>query len=136
MVELEGVIIEVDNYQYSLGERDNYLREIEEQIQNKRDFLLNRGKHLEKLKMENHFLKGVQNDYTTYYSTILKQKEEQIAAINILNQYLNEMIVNSQVTENNIQNTKKEQKHILKEMDRIKKELDNIIKINHNILQN
>lgn len=135
MVEVEGIIIEVDDYQDSLGERDNYLRGIEEQIQNKRDFLLNRGKHLEKLKMENHFLKGVQNDYTTYYSTILKQKEEQIAAINMLNQYLNEMIVNSQVTENDIQNTKKEQRHILKEMDRIKKELDNIIKVNSGILE-
>ncbi len=135
MVEVEGIIIEVDDYHDSLGERDNYLRGIEEQIQNKRDFLLNRGKHLEKLKMENHFLKGVQNDYMTYYSSILKQKEEQIAAINMLNQYLNEMIVNSQVTENDIQNTKKEQRHILKEMDRIKKELDNIIKVNSGILE-
>jgi hypothetical protein len=133
-MEVEGFIIEID--ENNLGERDNYLQQIEEQIQNKRNFLLNRSRYLERIKDENNFLEGVRKNYSNYYSTILKQKDEQIAAMNMLNQYLNEMILNSKTKETEFQNTKKEQKYILKEMDRIKRELDGIIKVNQSILQN
>jgi len=132
-MEVEGFIIEID--ENNLGERDNYLQQIEEQIKNKRNFLLNRSKYLERIQRENHFLEGVRKNYSNYYSTILKQKDEQIAAMNLLNTYLNEMILNSKTKETEIQNTKKEQRHILKEMDRIKRELDGIIKVNQSILQ-
>lgn len=133
-MEVEGFIIEID--ENNLGERDNYLQQIEEQIKNKRNFLLNRSKYLERIQRENHFLEGVRKNYSNYYSTILKQKDEQIAAMNLLNTYLNEMILNSKTKETEIQNTKKEQRHILKEMDRIKRELDGIIQVNQSILQN
>ncbi len=131
-MEIEGFVIEIDKN--DLGERDNYLQQIENQIQNKRDFLLNRSHYLEKIKKENQFLEGVRNNYANYYSTILKQKEEQIQAMNMLNQYLSEMVLNSKTRETEIQNTKKEQKYILKEMDRIQRELDGIIKVNQSIL--
>lgn len=133
-MEVEGFIIEID--ENNLGERDNYLQQIEEQIKNKRNFLLNRSKYLERIQRENHFLEGVRKNYSNYYSAILKQKDEQIAAMNLLNTYLNEMILNSKTKETEIQNTKKEQRHILKEMDRIKRELDGIIQVNQSILQN
>jgi hypothetical protein len=131
-MEIEGFVIEID--ENDLGERDNYLQQIENQIQNKRDFLLNRSHYLEKIKKENQFLEGVRNNYANYYSTILKQKEEQIQSMNMLNQYLSEMVLNSKTRETEIQNTKKEQKYILKEMDRIQRELDGIIKVNQSIL--
>jgi len=133
-MEVEGFIIEID--ENNLGERDNYLQQIEEQIKNKRNFLLNRSKYLERIQRENHFLEGVRKNYSNYYSTILKQKDEQIAAMNLLNTYLDEMILNSKTKETEFQNTKKEQRHILKEMDRIKRELDGIIQVNQSILQN
>ena len=131
-MEIEGFVVEID--ENDLGERDNYLQQIENQIQNKHDFLLNRSHYLEKIKKENQFLEGVRNNYANYYSTILKQKEEQIQAMNMLNQYLSEMVLNSKTRETEIQNTKKEQKYILKEMDRIQRELDGIIKVNQSIL--
>ena len=132
-MEVDAFLIEFN--ENNLGERDVYLQQIEEQIRNKHKFLSNRSKYLDKLKKENRFLEGVRNNYTDYNSTILKQKEEQIKAMKMLNQYLTEMILESKATENEIQNTKMEQKYILREMDRIQKELDNVIQLNHSILQ-
>jgi hypothetical protein len=114
-------------YQINLADRDNYLTQIENQIQAKRNLLLEKRNTLEKTIQQNQFLEGVKNDYQKYHSYIINQHQEQMRAMDILNQYLNDIIVSGKMTEKDIHNTRDEQNEIIKEMDKIKKNLDEII---------
>jgi hypothetical protein len=114
-------------YELNLADRDNYLTQIENQIQAKRNLLLEKRKTLESTVGQNQFLEGVKNDYQRYHNYIIKQNQEQMRAMNILNQYLGDIMVSGKLTEKDIHNTRKEQSSILKEMDQIKNSLDKII---------
>lgn len=115
-------------YEINLADRDNYLTQIENQIQAKRNLLLEKRKTLESTVSQNQFLEGVKNDYQRYHNYIIKQNQEQMRAMNILNQYLGDIMVSGKLTEKDINNTRHEQTSILKEMDKIKSNLDEIIK--------
>ena len=127
----ENIIIE----DYDLGQRDNYLSQIEQQIKNKRNFLLNKRDKLKHLSKENEFLVNVRNDYQNYHNIILKQKQDQLASMDLLNQYINDIIVSGKLTEQDIKNQKQERNSILREMDKIKKDLDGLIQTNDDIIQ-
>jgi predicted N-acyltransferase len=113
--------------QLSLGERDNYSSQIEQQIQAKREMLLDKQKTLKRRIQENQYLEGVYNDYDKYYNYIRKQKEGQIKQMELLNQYLDDIIVNGKLTDEDIAQNKKEQDEILNSIAGIKTELDKII---------
>ena len=119
-------------YEINLADRDNYLTQIENQIQAKRNLLLEKRKTLESTVGQNQFLEGVKNDYQRYHSYIIKQNQDQMRAMNILNQYLGDIMVSGKLTEKDINNTRNEQNNILKEMDKIKSNLDEIINPNPN----
>jgi hypothetical protein len=114
-------------YEINLADRDNYLTQIENQIQSKRNLLLEKRKTLESVVGENRFLEGVKNDYQKYHNYIIKQNQDQMRAMNILNQYLGDIMVSGKLTEKDINNTRQEQNDIIKEMDKIKSSLDEII---------
>ena len=115
-------------YELTLADRDNYLSQIEGQIQSKRNLLLEKRKSLEESIKQNHFLEGVRNDYQKYHNYILKQNQDQMRALNLLNQYLGDIMVSGKLTEKDIHNTRREQGEILGEMDKLKSDLDEIIK--------
>jgi hypothetical protein len=127
--------VPIPHEEYDLGERDNYLNQIEKQIKNKRDFLLKKRSKVEHLSKENEFLENIKNDYQKYYNVILKQKQDQMKAMELLHQYIDDIKVSGKLTDQDMINTKKEQNTILGEMDRIKKDLDGLIKTNETILQ-
>jgi len=114
--------------QISLGNRDQYLLQIEAQIQDKRKWLLNKRKVLKKTVKENKFLEGVKSDYEKYHNFIVNQKQQQIKAMSLLNQYIGDIIVSGKLTEKDIQQTKNEEKEILGQIDKIKNDLDEIMK--------
>jgi hypothetical protein len=119
--------LEVD-LDLDLATRDFYLQKIENQIMAKRQMLLAKQKMLRKTSRQNHFLEEVQNDYSKYYNFIIKQKEEQIRSMNIIKQYLSDMIVSGKLTKEDIDEAKKEQRNILGEIGHIKGNLDEIMK--------
>jgi intracellular sulfur oxidation DsrE/DsrF family protein len=86
-------------YQLTLAERDLYLVHIETQMEQKRRMLLE------------------------------KQKEDQIRAMNYLNQYIDEIIVNGKLTDIDLENAKMEQDELIQEMAQIKSGLDEIIQL-------
>ena len=131
-VPVENTIIDED---YDLGQRDNYLSQIEQQIKNKRTFLLNKRDKLKHLSKENEFLVNVRNDYQNYHNIILKQKQDQVASMELLNQYISDIMASGKMTEQDIKNQKQERDMILREMDKIKKDLDGLIKTNNDIIQ-
>jgi hypothetical protein len=116
-------------FQLSLADRDKYLQQIEQQIAAKRKLLLNKRNYLEKTLKENAFLDGVKKDYQKYRNYIVKEKQDQLRAMNILKQYTEDLVVSTKMTEANIKETKRDQKEILREMERIKRELDEIIDV-------
>ena len=121
-------IIEIKPSQISLGNRDQYLMQIEAQIADKRKWLLNKRKVLKKTVKENKFLVGVKSDYEKYHNFIVNQKQGQLKAMGLLNQYIGDIIVSGKLTEKDIQQTKDEQKEILGQINKIKSDLDEIMK--------
>ena len=112
----------------NVADRDNYLEQIEAQITSKRTLLLEKRKNLEQSIKQNQFLEGVKNDYQIYNNYIIKQKQDQMRAMGILNQYVGDIMVSGKLTDADIHNTKIEQKNILSEMSKIKQELNDAMK--------
>jgi hypothetical protein len=114
-------------YKLTLVERDLYLVRIEAQVESKRKMLLEKQKVLQQTAKENEYLEMVRNDYKKYYDHIVKQKEDQMNAMNFLNQYVDDIIVKGELTDADLENAKMEQDELLREMDDIKRSLDEII---------
>jgi len=115
-------------YEITLAEKDMYLSQIEKQIQAKRNLLLEKRRTLENNVKQNKFLEGVRNDYQKYNNYIINQKNEQIRAMSIINQYIGDIMVSGKLTEKDIHNTRLEQNQILHEIDTVKQSLDEFIK--------
>lgn len=112
----------------NLAQRDGALMRIRNQISAKRQFLLDKQRELKKESQYNQFLKTIYSDYKRYHEYIIREKEEQIAAMESLKDYIKDIIKTNQLTEEQIANAKKEQDYILKEMDNIRGDLEIIVK--------
>ena len=110
-----------------LVKRDEKLLHREELIEAKRRMLLDKQKKLRFVVKQNRFLDAVKNDYATYYNYISKQKQDQIKALELLNQYIHDLSVSGQLSKHNVEDAKFEQGKILHEVKSIKKGLDDII---------
>jgi hypothetical protein len=116
-------------YKLTLAERDLYLVHIDTLMDEKRKMLLEKQKTLQQTAKENEYLEMVRNDYRKYYNHIVKQKEDQINAMNYLKQYIDEIMVNGKLTDMDLENAKMEQDELIQEMDNIKSKLDEIIEL-------
>jgi len=116
-------------YKLTLAERDLYLVHIDTLMDEKRKMLLEKQKTLQQTAKENEYLEMVRNDYRKYYNHIVKQKEDQINAMNYLKQYIDEIIVDGKLTDTDLENAKMEQDELIQEMDNIKGKLDEIIEL-------
>jgi phosphoketolase len=112
----------------SLAERDLALIKIESQIESKRKLLLEKRKKLEETAKTNEFLKMVLGDYATYYDKIEDEKEKQINTMNMLNNYVKDIMKSGKLTDADIVRAKEDQRMLLQEIVSIRKELDEVIK--------
>jgi chromosome segregation ATPase len=110
-----------------LGVRDKFIRQIEDQIRTKKQLLLEKRRYLDKTKAENEYLAGVRNDYEKYRNYIVNEKEQQLRAMNILEEYTERLKHKAQMTEQQIQETRQDQRLITNEIDRIKGDLNYLI---------
>ena len=113
--------------QMSLADRDKHIMRIEEQIEANRNLLLEKQKKMNVLAKQNAFLVGVRDDYNRYHQYIVKQKQEQLNAMESLHQYLADLANSTDMTLNNIKDAAIEQDKVLKEMRKIKGNLDDIV---------
>ena len=116
-----------------LENRDQQLLQIENLIDAKRKMLINKQKNFKNLTKQNEFLNEVKQDYNKYYGYIVKQKEDQMSALTLLNGYIKDLTVSGTLSKNNIEDAKNEQNKILTEINSIKKGIDDIIKETGNI---
>ena len=119
--------------QLDLATRDLYLQKIQDQIMAKRSLLLAKQKMLRKTAKQNHLLNDIMQDYATYYQFIIKQKQDQIRSMEIIKQYLNDIIVSGNFAKTDIIQAKKEQKVILGEINNIRENLYEIMNQTDNL---
>ena len=116
-----------------LENRDQQLLQIENLIDAKRKMLIGKQKKFKNLTKQNEFLNEVKQDYNKYYGYIVKQKEDQMSALTMLNGYIKDLTISGTLSKNNINDAKNEQNKILTEINSIKKGIDDIIKETGNI---
>jgi len=104
-------------------------------INEKRQMLLRKQRHVIKLSKMNSFLRDLKDDYLKYNNYIVKQKQDQVTALNLLNNYIADLSKSGHLSEYNIKDAKIEQIKIMKELKSIKTGLDKIMNEN-NQLQN
>ena len=110
-----------------LENRDQKLLLIENLIDAKRKMLIGKQKKFKNLTKQNEFLNEVKQDYNKYYGYIVKQKEDQMSALTLLNSYIKDLTISGSLSKNNIEDAKNEQVKILTEINSIKKGIDDII---------
>lgn len=129
MLRMEGQIIQaaIQANLVPLKEKDDRFMKIQELIDAKRELLIKKQKKLKFISKQNKFLETVKNDYAKYHSYITQQKRDQINALKVLDEYINDLTMSGQLTKHNIEDAKEEQHKILKEVNSIKHSLDEII---------
>jgi hypothetical protein len=106
---------------------ENQFLHLQDIIKIKRNMLIQKQKKLKQLIKQNNFLKDVRNDYVSYNNYIVKQKEEQIVALQLLEKYIHDLTISGNLSENNLKDALYEQNKIKKELKSIKLSLDHLV---------
>lgn len=88
------------------------------------------------MEKQNAFLQDVKKDYNKYYEYIIQQKKDQMKALELLNQYVDDLTRSGNLNGNNLKDAKHEQKRIMREMNNIRRGLDKIIADTNDIESN
>ena len=111
----------------SFREKDERFMQIQQMLDAKTHLLEQKHKYLHHIKQENSFLNDVLKDYAKYGSFIVQQKKDQMDALKVLNEYIEDLKTNGKLTKQNIEDAKMEQQKILGELNTIKNYLDDLI---------
>lgn len=109
---------------------DDKLLKIDELIEAKRQMLQDKQKTIGKIAKQNKFLEDVKNDYANYNNIIMKQKQEQIQALELIHKYINDLKSTEQISRQNIEDAKNDQLKIMNEIQSIKQNLEGIVNSN------
>jgi len=107
--------------------KEDQFVQLQQLVDSKRQLLLDKQRHLQIVSKENTFLEDIKDDYSKYYNYIIKQKQDQIVALSVLDNYIKDLTVSNKLSKQNVKDARYEQTKILSEMDTIKKNLDSII---------
>ncbi len=110
-----------------MSEVDGKLVKLQDAIQMKRQFLMNRQTHLNDVQTQNQFLATVRRDYEKYYHFIREQKMEQMNALKLLNTYIHDLNETGELNRQNMENARYEQQRVLDEIASVKNELDTMV---------
>ena len=119
--------------QMDLASKDKKFIQLQQLIELKRKMLLDKQIKYKKISKQNHFLEEIKNDYSNYSNYIMKQKQEQIQALEILHNYVKDLTISGNLSKQNVKDAKYEQKKIIKELKSIKHNLDDVIQNNTDI---
>ena len=120
--------------QMNLASKDQQFVQLQQLIDLKRKMLLDKQIKYKKISKQNHFLEEIKNDYSNYSNYIMKQKQEQIQALEILNNYVRDLTNSGNLSKQNVKDAKYEQKKIIKELKSIKHNLDEVIQNNNDVV--
>ncbi len=109
-------------------QKNNQFMQIQQLIDSKRELLERKQKTLKKIQKQNQFLGVVRDDYRKYQDYITQQKHDQINALQIINNYIDDLTQTGKLSKYNIEDAKVEQEKIMQEVDSIRAGLDDIMK--------
>lgn len=112
---------------HPLAQRDLKLREIRKKIYDKKLQLKNNMSMLKKEIGTNEDLKRILSDYEIYVQELKKKKQEQIIYFELMQDYLEKITNDSDLTAEALIRTKDEQRSILEEMKKVKNELKELV---------
>ena len=104
---------------------DEKFMHLQEQIEHHEQLQLANSMNLNAMTKENHFLEHVKEDYKQFSDILVQQKRDQVKALEMLDKYISG--ITKDLTKNNVDDAKFEQKRILKELREIQKNLDMIL---------
>ena len=110
-----------------IAERDNQIEDLQTRIHAKRFMLLQRRKAIEVASKQNRFLAEVKKDYDKFYKKLVKQKNDQMVAIDYLTKYIDNIIEEEGLSAQKINEAKQEHKEMLSTVRSIKESLDEIL---------
>jgi len=107
--------------------KGNQLQQIEQLIDARRNMLIEKQKKLRFISKQNAFLTAVKDDYDKYNNYIVKQREDQMKAFQVINYYLDDLKRSGELTKSNIKDSKYEQQKIVNEIKKIQRNMDKLI---------
>jgi hypothetical protein len=110
-----------------IAERDKQIEDMRTRIHAKRFMLLQRRKAIEVTGKQNRFLAEVKKDYDRYYKALVKQKKDQVVAIEYLTKYIDNIIEEEGLSAEKISEAKREHKEMLSAIRTIKDSLEEIV---------
>jgi FtsZ-binding cell division protein ZapB len=110
----------------SLATRDSRLVQLTTAISNKRMFIIKKKRELDKQSDDNIFLIQVRNNYIKFYNHIVEEKRNQLKAMTLLHQYLEELKHTNALLSHEMNTASHDHTQIMKEISIIKEELDTI----------
>ena len=103
---------------------DEKFMHLQDQIEHHERLQLRNSVNLSAMTKENHFLEHVKEDYKKFSEIIVQQKRDQVKALKMLDEYIHG--ITKDLSKNNADDAKYEQKRIMRELKEIQKSLDTI----------
>lgn len=110
-----------------LAKRDMTIQLLKDEIRCRKQILLKKVKELYSVENENEFLGEVVSDYARYKNYIIKQKQQQYEALQILLNYINTITKDINTAEHVLRESNYQQKMIFKQLSALKREIDDLI---------
>jgi hypothetical protein len=110
-----------------IAARDKRLDDMERKIAAKRALLLGKQQQLSALQKDNAFLGQVRDDYQRHYAFMVEEKEREKRAMNMLHQYVDDIMRSGKLTAADLQEAKQEQEGILSEVKQIQRGIEEIM---------
>ena len=118
---------QANNKEICLARKDERFLQLNELIELKKNMLLKKNCKIKKISKQNIFLEQIKEDYSKFNHYIIQQKKDQIKALELLNNYIDELTISGNLSKQNLADSKHEQRKIMKELNLIKLNLDSII---------
>jgi len=89
--------------------------------------MFSKRRFLDETKKDNEYLEGVRKDYEKYRQYIARSKKQELDAMIMLKSYVDDIILNGNLINDDLNNAKLEKARIMKEINKIKQTLDEIV---------
>lgn len=107
-----------------LAKRDLNIQDMQQQLGYRRQMLLDKRDDLRKIQGDNKYLVGIANDYERYYKAIKIERIRQSEAFELISKYISNIASDTNVTDQLVTESRRQQREIMHEIDRLRVELD------------
>lgn len=110
----------------NIAARDDMIIVLQKELADRKNLVNERYENIQNIKQDNHFLEKVAGDYFNHYEAMKKIKSEQMRSMNILVEYLDHLIKESNMTDESLEYAKKQQSKLLEELNILDSEINKI----------